>query len=133
MAEERNIITETTAEQYFVEVLTPQIDKKSKDYVSIQQNVSDALERPVTLGEKAVSSFIAAITKPMEKMVSSTKCDLPDTESLEIRIADVVNMFGKNKESKQMMKAYIRENEQRLLRLRRGDRLSPMTGDEKEK
>ena len=51
----------------------------------------------------------------------------------DVAFADVFNMFGKNKESKQMMKAYIRENEQRLLRLRRGDRLSQMTGDEKEK
>ena len=249
MAKEINIITETTAEQYFVEVLTPQIDKIGQDYASIQQEVNSALERPVTLGKEAISSFIAEIKKPMEKMISSTKCELPDTESLEIRIsdavkeaakagiaettlnievhhsvqleeatkermdlnerrlesiskaidikpltfwerlmlkvetgviaavvltaaiwipiqlnspehwgmryhkvcndpiqndegllsrrdvafADVFNMFGKNKESKQMMKAYIRENEQRLLRLRRGDRLSQMTGDEKEK
>ena len=249
MTKERNIITETTAEQYFVDVLKPQIDEIREDYAGIRQDVSNALERPVMLGEKAIFSFIADIKKPMEKMISNTKCDLPDTESLEIRIADavreaakagiaetplrvevhhsvllegdtkermernerrlesiskgldikpltfwerlllkvetgiiaavaltaiicipiqlnspehwgmryhkvcndpiqndeglisrrevafadVVYMFGKNKESKQMMKAYIRENEQRLLRLRGDDRLSPMTGDEKEK
>lgn len=249
MAKERNIITETTAEQYFVDVLTPQIDKIQEDYSGIQQNVSNALERPVMLGEKAVFSFIADIKKPIEKMISNTKCDLPDTESLEIRIADavreaakagiaeiplrvevhhsvllegdtkermernerrlesiskgldikpltfwerlllkvetgiiaavaltaiicipiqlnspehwgmryykvcndiiqtdenllsrkdvafadVIDSFRQGKESRRQMKAYIRENEFRLLRLRKGDRLSPMTGDEKEK
>ena len=84
------VICETTAEQYMVEVAGPKIEKMEESLRKTQKDVNAALERPLELGEEAVSSFIARIDAPIRQMVTQTKCAMPDTASLEARIADAV-------------------------------------------
>ena len=78
-----------------VEVTGPKIEKMEEHLQKTQQDVKNALERPVELGEEAVSSFIAEIEGPIRQMIARTKCALPDTQSLEERIADAVKAAAK--------------------------------------
>ena len=78
-----------------VEVTGPKIEKMEEHLQKTQQDVKTALERPVELGEEAVSSFIAEIEGPVKQMIARTKCALPDTQSLVERIADAVKAAAK--------------------------------------
>lgn len=89
------VICETTAEQYMVEVSGPKIEKMEKTIQKTQEDVKNALDRPLTLGEEAISSFISKIEGPVKRIITQTKCALPDTESFEIRIADAVRDAAK--------------------------------------
>ena len=78
-----------------VEVAGPKIEKMEESLRETQKDVKTALERPVELGEEAVSSFIAEIEGPVKQMIARTKCALPDTQSLVERIADAVKAAAK--------------------------------------
>ena len=78
-----------------VEVAGPKIEKMEEHLQKTQQDVKTALERPVELGEEAVSSFIAEIEGPVKQMIARTKCALPDTQSLVERIADAARAAAK--------------------------------------
>lgn len=78
-----------------VEVAGPKIEKMEESLRETQKDVKTALERPVELGEEAVSSFIAEIEGPIRQMIARTKCALPDTQSLEVRIADAARAAAK--------------------------------------
>ena len=52
-------------EQYMVEVAGPKIEKMEESLRKTQKDVNAALERPLELGEEAVSSFIAQIDAPI--------------------------------------------------------------------
>ena len=78
-----------------VEVAGPKIEKMEESLQQTQKDVKTALERPVELGEEAVSSFIAEIEGPVKQMIARAKCALPDTRSLEERIADAVKAAAK--------------------------------------
>ena len=78
-----------------VEVAGPKIEKMEEHLQQTQKDVKTALDRPLELGEEAVSSFIAEIEGPVKQMIARTKCALPDTRSLVERIADAVKAAAK--------------------------------------
>lgn len=73
-----------------VEVAGPKIVKIEETLQQTQKDVNNTLNRPLTLGEDAVSSFISRIEGPVKRIIAQTKCSLPNTQSLEERIAGAV-------------------------------------------
>jgi len=78
-----------------VEVAGPKIEKMEESLRETQKDVKTALERPLELGEEAVSSFLSEIEGPVKQMIAQTRCALPDTQSLEERIADAARTAAK--------------------------------------
>ena len=78
-----------------VEVAGPKIEKMEESLRETHKDVKTALERPVELGEEAVSSFISEIEGPVRQRIARTKCALPDTQSLVERIADAAKAAAK--------------------------------------
>ena len=78
-----------------VEVAGPKIEKMEESLRETQKDVNTALERPLELGEEAVSSFLSEIEGPVKQMIAQTRCALPDTQSLEERIADAARTAAK--------------------------------------